>query len=163
MFEYFTEKLVALADSVLKPYWDRIMAASLRIRVAILLSFSGIGGVVVFPDVPNNFYVYSSGFIRVVIAESKQPPLLEILNQNLGSTVKRLSQTLKGDLLNLNAVSIVPWTAAQASAATANMEDVFLDRDAIVSFIRTNTVPGCACWSEFLSMSNLSVHLFLVG
>jgi hypothetical protein len=148
MIEYFKKKLEALADSVLEPLWNWVMAASLKIRIAILLICCAIGGVIAFPDVPGELYKQSGGITRTMFAESEKIPLPEILTEKISSTAKRLSQTIKGDLLKLNVVSITPWAAAQAAAATVNMEAVILDKGAIVSFIRSNTVPGCACWTE---------------
>lgn len=148
MFEYFTKNLEALIDSILKPYWDWIMAAPLKTRVLVLLGFFAIGGSIYFPNVPRSFYVKSKGIARIFFAAPKQLPLSPGLTEKMGSLAKRLNQTIKGDLLNLNVVSIGPWTVAQSSAATAGAEDDSLNKAALVSFVRTNTVPGCACWSE---------------
>ena len=100
---------------------------------------------------------------RAAIVGPQKIPLSGDLTEKTRSTAKRLSQTVKGDLLKLTGGSITPWSAIQAVAAAAGMETVILDKNAITSFVRSNTVPGCACWTEIPKKTFDAQCIFISG
>lgn len=163
MFEYFNKKLEALLESVLEPLWTRVLAAPRRTKIAILLICGAVGSAVAYPDAPRELYTRAEAITRTALSRSQKIPLSSNLIVKTRSTTKRLSRLVQGDLLKLNVVSITPWAAAQAAAAVANMESVILDKRAITSFVRSNSVPNCACWTEIPTNTTDAQSIFISG
>jgi hypothetical protein len=163
MFEYFKAKLGALLDSVLAPFWSWVMAAPLWQKVLILLIGGGVGGAVAYPQVPWEAYSQAEAIMRAWGAEPQKIPLPNDVAEKTRATGKRLSQTVRAELLKLTGGSITPWAASQAAAAAAGMESSALDKEKIAAFIRSNTVPGCACWTEQLEKPSDPRCIFISG
>ena len=148
MIYYFNKKLEIPLDSVLEPVWKWLMASSWKVKTIILLASGLLFYAVTYPDVVESLYKRTNSIAKVLFLASNVIPLDKALVKESRSIVTRLSRTVSGDLLKLHVSNLTPWSAAQAVMSLADADSTVIDKNAIVSFIRSNTVPGCACWTE---------------
>jgi len=162
-FEYFNKKFEELLDSLLEPLWTWLMAASLKTKVKIALAFSIVGGLMLYPDVPQALFARADVLRRTAAYGQQKIPFSSSIVEKTSSTANRLSQTIQGDLVKLNVTSITPWAAIQSAAAVVNSEMLSIDKDSLVSFVRSNSVPGCSCWTELPLNTTGAQCLFISG
>ena len=163
MIDYFKKKLEILLDSALEPVWKWLMASSRQVKIAILLVSGLLFYVVTYPDTVESLYIKTNSIAKVLFSAPDVVPLAGDIVKESRSTVTRLSKTVSGDLLKLNVSNLVPWSAAQALMSVAGADSTVIDKDAIVSFIRSNTVPGCACWTELPKNASDAQCIFISG
>jgi hypothetical protein len=150
---YVNKKLELLLDSVLEPIYQRVMAASIGFKVAILLVVGTIALAIGNQDVARRVYAETVGLVQVVNSGVGTIPLSQSIADQTRATANRLATTTKGDLLNLSGGYMTPWSTAQAAAATGTIDAEAIDRTAITSYIRAHAAPTCNCWTELPSES----------
>src|SRR5262249_49617275 len=140
--------------------WQWIMQASWAVKVLILLVAAAVAFGATNFELLARSVERSAVALRVAFPGGRAIPLAPDTAAALDATAKRLSATLPGDLLALNAPNSAPWSTAQDVVAAGPGK---LDKGAITAFIRDHAAPGCACWVELPEEHDAPHAVFISG
>jgi hypothetical protein len=163
VIEYFRKKLEAILDSILDPIWQRVMGASIKVKVATLLVCGSAVAATANPEMTSRLYSQSVDLFEVVTVDQSKIPLHYAVVEKTRATATRLSITTKADLLKLANGYMTPWSTAQAAAATNGLNAGAFDKQSVTEFIRSHKAPNCDCWTELPEETNSPHCVFISG
>jgi hypothetical protein len=162
MLEYLNQKLAQLVDTVLAPLWRRLIAASIAVKLLLLVVIGLTTLAIAHPEGARRIFVDGANGLQVLRAAQGAVPIPGNTRESMKGVVTRLSTTTTSDLINLAGGYMTPWSTAQSAVATVAAKASF-DRVSVTNFIHSREAPGCACWTELPGQAEPEQHVVFIS
>jgi hypothetical protein len=159
MLDYFKKKLTELLDSLLNPFWLRLLAASWWMRLGAVGIAVGIIASITFWSMLQPWVELAMYLPRVEFGTAGRLHLHDMSRQR--ETVERLSVIVAADLHARDPKPSV-WTAAENVWVLANFVGPTREFD-LARYARAQAKQPCACWPELPDRPGDPASVFISG
>ncbi len=161
MIEYVRTKLEQLLETLIAPWWSKLLAASWRVRLAALVVIAVVAAAAAFPRelwrlTKQGYYVP-----RTVWAGPTVVPISKATADRNRQNVQRLVTVVASELPPHHPKHIAPWTAAQGVLSVTGIG--LADPAAFSALVRSQSDPSCSCWTELVGQPVLTRCFFISG
>ena len=143
--EFVTKHIEELAESVVRPGWDWLLARPWWFRAAVLICVLFSVGSALWPSEISSWYRNLSSEARVFFASRPNIPLDAQARANSQNAEVRLVKAVSDDLDSIG--NLTAWSSSQAVAALRSA-GLNIDNHAYLTFVRNSQSTRCLCWTE---------------